>query len=684
MNARIATLVLLSGLATPATTLAQPVDAMPVTDVTLYRSGVGSFQRQGTVTGNEKIELAFKADQINDILKSLVVLDFDGGRVGAVGYSSDEPIGRRLEALGLGDPTKLSLGDLLAQFLGASVAMTTTNGDVTGRILGVERYTVADESGFQRNIRRFSLATDSGLTTVDEFDVRNVRLLDEVLQADLMELLEALGSQRTEQTRTIEIDLQGQGERDVMAAYVQETPIWKTSYRLVLPETEGADLHIEGWAIVENTTDQDWEDISLTLVAGQPVGFQMDLATPLYLSRPTLDVPVELAAAPKSFERGEDFFAFDELDDQQSSLGLQRSVTGMAADQTSESSTRYFARQNSLRLGTEMARSTVAMASGGDEGEVFFYRLDNPVTVEKRQSAMLPIITGAIEGRRVSVFSPSTQGKHPYRGVELTNSTNLKLMPGPLSVYDGSVFAGDAQIGYIGPDEQRMLAYAVDLDVDAERSTKQNTIVQRVRIVDGVIYRTDAIEDTHSVKLTNHDSSSGRTAVVEIPRNKRWTLSSEHEPFETTETLYRFEVELDSNESATVAATQTRVQNTTISFTSTNLPTLLSYQRQGAASQAIVDAFKGYASRRAELDDVRDKLTANESESKSIAADQIRIRDLMRAITRQDALYARYMGQLESHEDRLDELRAEHAALTAELNSLEQALDRYVRTLNVE
>jgi hypothetical protein len=688
MNSHIATLVLLSGLATPCFAFAQPDDTMPVTDVTLYRSGVGSFQRQGTVTGNEMVDLAFKADQINDILKSLVVLDFDGGRVGAVGYSSDEPIGRRLEALGLNDTTKLSLGDLLGQFLGASVTMTTTNGDLTGRILGVETYTVMDQSDSRRNIRRFSLATSDGLTTVDEPDVRNVRLLDEVLQADLMDLLMALGSQRTEQTRTIQIDLKGQGDRRVMAAYVQETPIWKTSYRLVLPESEGDDLHIEGWAIVENTTDQDWEEISLTLVAGQPVGFQMDLATPLYLQRPTLAVPVELAAAPKMYARGEDFYDFAEAEDELALPSMSRGLRaegdaqnslGLAPDASGRSRSMY-----SRITNENMAKSTISMASGGDEGEVFFYRLDNPVTVEKRQSAMLPIITGAIEGRRVSVFSPTTQGNHPYRGVELTNSTNLKLMPGPLSVYDGSVFAGDSQIGYIGADEQRMLAYAVDLDVDAERSTNQNTIVQKIRIVDGVIYKTDAIESTHAVKLINHDSSAGRTVVVELPRNKDWTLSSEIQPFETTESLYRFEVELEPNQGDSVEATQARIQNTTLALTSTNLRTLLSYQRQGAASQAVIDAYKGYASRRADVDSVQEMISNNESETKRIAADQMRIRDLMRAITRQDALYARYMGQLETHEDALDGLRVELSNLLTEQEQKKQSLDLYVRTLRVE
>ncbi len=303
MHARIPSLLLASGLALASTAFAQPDETMPVSAVTLYRSGVGSFEREGTISGNETVSLAFDADQINDILKSLVVIDMDGGRVGAVSYSADEPIARRLQAMGLKDPSQLSLGVLLGEFQGAEVTMTTTGGELTGRILGVETHTITD-GDTSRRVRRVSLATNEGLVTVEETDIRNVKLLDASLQRDLNELLVALGTLRTEQSRAVEIDLRGSGERRVRASYVQETPVWKTSYRLVLPESEGEDLHIEGWAIVENTTDHDWEDITLTLVAGRPVGFEMDLSTPLYVPRPQVSVPVEIAAAPKMYERG--------------------------------------------------------------------------------------------------------------------------------------------------------------------------------------------------------------------------------------------------------------------------------------------------------------------------------------------------------------------------------------------
>lgn len=681
MNLRLVSLTLVSGLALPA--FAQPdQDAqLPVTAVTLYRSGVGSFERSGTVTGDTSVRLSFEADQINDILKSLVVLDLDGGRVGGVSYSSDEPIGRRLQALGLNDPSQLTLGVLLGEFQGAEIALTTTDSEIQGRILGVEWYEVkGDDDAVQR--RRLSVMTAEGLVSVEEADIRRVRLLDPTLQADLNDLLVALGTQRTAQSRSVEIDLKGEGEREILAAYVQETPVWKTSYRLVLPEKAGDELHIEGWAIVENTTDHDWEEIELSLVAGQPVGFQMDLAQPLYISRPTLPVPVEIAAAPKSFERGVPAANAPEIE-----LGnmsrRQRSVSEDSAGALNDVDARR-SLSAGYRMDELMSKSTESLASGGEEGEVFFFRLDNPVSVGKRQSAMLPIITGDIEGRRVSIFSPSTPGEHPYRGVELTNSTKLKLMPGPLAVFDGSVFAGDAQIGHIGQGERRMLAYAVDLDVDAHRTTNQSSTVRRLRIVDGVFFQTMSVQNEYTVELTNHDASRERLVVVETPRYQGWDLKSDAKPYETTDDLYRFEVKLASGKSSKLSVVQEQAQETRMGLTSMNLETLLAYQRQGAASQAVVDAFKGYAQRRAAVDDLQARLAQNDTDAKRVADDQRRIRELLEAIDRQDALYARYMRQLEEHENTLDTLRAERQTIATELNEVQKALDQYVRTLRVD
>src|SRR5207244_11454640 len=122
----------------------------------------------------------------------------------------------------------------------------------------------------------------------------------------------------------VDVNLQGQGARDIVIAYVQEAPVWKTSYRLVLPDApkdkdgkpapkkgEGSTpdrFTIQGWAIVENTTDDDWKNVTLSLVSGRPVSFRMDLYEPLYVFRPEVPVPTGPGVMPRQYAGGDDVF----------------------------------------------------------------------------------------------------------------------------------------------------------------------------------------------------------------------------------------------------------------------------------------------------------------------------------------------------------------------------------------
>jgi hypothetical protein len=300
---RAAAIVLAAGL--PAS-LANAQDGdLPVSAVTLYRSGVGAFERAGTVTGSTTVRLDASAEQIDDLLKSLVVLDLDGGRVGAVTYTADEPVTRLLEAVGVDSAEQLSLNRILAGFKGADVTLEVTGRDaVSGRILGVDAITTTTDDRSSTRYR-VSILTGTGIVTVHDDEIRSIAFANAELRADFQALLEALAEQRTAQSRSLQIELSGEGERRVRAVYTQETPVWKPSYRVLIPDDADGTLRLQGWAIVENTTDSDWQDITLSLAAGRPVGFTMPLSQPLYAPRQTLPVPVELASAAKSYAAGQ-------------------------------------------------------------------------------------------------------------------------------------------------------------------------------------------------------------------------------------------------------------------------------------------------------------------------------------------------------------------------------------------
>src|SRR3954469_10685318 len=268
-----------------ATTRAATVQAdVPVKAVVLYSSGVGYFEHFGTVRGDGSTELRFKTDQINDILKSLILQDLDGGKVNTITYPSQDPIAKTLRSFQVDITANPPLADLLNQWRGAKVTLKFADQSLTGTILGVEKKQkpVNDNKAV---IERpaLNLLVGPSIKSVYIEDVNEITLDDPQLQEELTKALAALSAARDQDKKPVQINFSGKGERRVRLGYVVETPVWKTSYRLIMPDDPKDKASIQGWAIVENQTDNDWKDVQLSLVSGRPISFVQDLYQPLYI-----------------------------------------------------------------------------------------------------------------------------------------------------------------------------------------------------------------------------------------------------------------------------------------------------------------------------------------------------------------------------------------------------------------
>ncbi len=285
---------------------------LPVTRVTCFNSGVACYEHNGTVDGNAEILLKFKTSQMNDILKSLVLLDLSGSGTASVSYASQEPLARALKSFSVDISGNPSLGALLDQVRGAEVTLTAPD-KVTGKILGVEKH--------KQNIlpadvlvekEYLNIMTGEGIRSIPLESVSAIHLNDPKLNEELSKALALLVDSRDTDRKSVQVDFEGKGERPVRIAYVTEAPIWKTSYRLVLgdkPESQ-AEAHkaaasrLQGWAILENTSDFDWDNVDLTLVAGRPISFVQDLYTPLYVPRPEVKPELYTSLKPQMYEEG--------------------------------------------------------------------------------------------------------------------------------------------------------------------------------------------------------------------------------------------------------------------------------------------------------------------------------------------------------------------------------------------
>ena len=266
----------------------------------LFNSGVGYFEHDGKVTDNAKVDLKFKVKDINDLLKSMVVQDFDGGHVSTVGYGSNDPLDKRLSSFAINLNGNPPLAQLLEQIRGEKVEIDAPN-KIVGTIVSIETHKT--EIGKDHFIDQtvLNIATDGGLRSVVLESAGSIRLLNPKLDAELRKALGVLATAHETDKKTVSLDFRGEGNRNVRVGYIEETPVWKTSYRLVLSDEKKPFL--QGWAIVENPSEEDWNDVRLSLVSGRPISFTMDLYQPTYIPRPEAHLELFSSLGPQTYEQ---------------------------------------------------------------------------------------------------------------------------------------------------------------------------------------------------------------------------------------------------------------------------------------------------------------------------------------------------------------------------------------------
>ena len=325
-----------------------------------------------------------------------------------------------------------------------------------------------------------------------------------------------------------------------------------------------------------------------------------------------------------------------------------------------------------------------AQARAVEAGEVFQFQLDHPVTVERQRSAMLPIVNAGIEGRRVSIYSPADGSEHPMRGIEVTNSSGTQLMPGPITVFDGGAYAGDAQIGHVPAGDKRLLAYSVDLDVDVTRRDRSDETIRKIRVVKGTLETTVLTRATTTYAFTNKDQARARTILVEQPKWASWEVAGDVKPVEETLGLLRFETSVAAGKSVDLPVTLERVTVQGVALISAEVDRLVAYLKDGKISPAVMAAFQEAASKQAAIVDLDRQQAALEKERSDISNEQSRIRQNMGSIDRQSDLYATYVKKLTQQESRLETIAQQANELAKRKAAAQQDLDSFLANLNVE
>lgn len=688
----IATLLLglvSSRFAAAQTSVAAPATAqVPVTKVVLFSSGVGYFEHSGSVSGNSSTQLRFKTSQINDILKSLVLQDQDGGRVGAITYPSQDPLAKTLKSFQVDITQNPSLAQLLNQLRGAHVTVQRQTEKLSGIILGVETRDKGGEKSDSFAVPVLNLLTGATIRAVELPSITNLTLDDPQLEEELTRALGALVQARDQDQKPVTINFTGTGERRVRIGYVVETPVWKTSYRLLLGDKEKFGK-LQGWAIIENQTESDWNHVSLSLVSGRPISFVMDLYQPLYATRPTVVPEMYTGLRPQLYEGAT---AADSARVQMKAgpggVGLRGRIgydqngrpMPLALDEVVVTG-------QSTASPLDAAASVQAVASAARLGALFQYTVPD-VTLARQKSAMLPIITDSVGVERVSIYNASVLRPYPLNGVLLENTTGKHLLQGPVTVLDKGVYAGDARIDDVPPGQQRLLSYGIDLDmlVDDTKST-QNTTVLTAKIDKGVLTVSRKLVSSQEYAADNK-TNNDKILVIERPRRSGWNLVDTQKPFETTPDVYRFKGTAVAHKVTVLTVNEEFVTNETIMLASAALDQLVFYSRTGSGAgdipQRVRDALGKAIQLKQSIADVEADINAHTQRVGEITAEQGRMRENMKAVAQSTEYYNRLLAKLNEQESSIESLQKERDALTAKRDALSHELDEYLSGLTVD
>ena len=637
---------------------------LPITEVTLYKHGVSHLERSGELKPGETARLDFKPDDMNDVLKSLTVTDRNGGKVNGVRYDSSDPLEKRLEDF----PFRLGAGASLAAFLdqmkGARIELKLGAGDAAGVIISARVVEQSDKS--QREV--LVLLMDSGdIRSFDLGAASAAKLSDPKLQNQLAAYLTVLNQSHARDRRSVYIDAVSSGARQLIASYMTPAPVWKSSYRLMFGAA--GEPTLEGWAIIDNTSGDDWTNVRLAVVSGKPVSFITQLYQPRYIQRPFAELAENQAASPIVYQG-----AMEAAKDQRAAapkVQVQAQTGALPLNG-----------RNLMMTDLISPSSFGATADTRQAGELFEYSFAAPVTVKQGESAMLPFLQQKIGARKLLVYSES-YGLNPRDAAELTNNTGKTLDGGPITVYDAGTYAGEALVETLPMSDKRLISYGVDLGTRVTTAfDSSQAVVREIHFQRGILTTHSALQETKTYTIKNVDAKA-KTLVIEHSQRPGYTLM-ERKPTETTPSAYRFEVKLAASGTETFPVREERVYDESVSVTNLTPDVLAVYVQNKSLNEAARRQLDQIAQKKREVAANDAAIRQADADVTSLTQDQTRLRSNIESLNRvsgqQDQVQA-YARQLAAAETKLaalrdtqSDLRKKKTALEGELNSLTERI----------
>jgi len=662
------------------------VTQLPLKKVVILTSGLAYYEYAGSVSGSVSINFPFKLNAVNDALKTLIINDSASANP-SVTYQAENTLIETLRSLSVDISDNPDLAVILSRLRGAEADVNKKNISYsadeenvpssiifsavhTGRITGIEKRQIQTPYSMGGVMETYLvLSTENGFVSIPLTDIISIKFKDPVIERDINRALDLISASRSSTSRQLTVNLPGNASgarRNVSISYVIPSPVWKVSYRLDLGQTRPL---LQGWAIIDNDSDTDWNNVTLSLVTGRPASFIQELYPPYYVSRPVL--PLLIAGAAQGLTH-----------DKSAPVATTASPAPMSARSNAVEES-YLMESFDMSALSEMERSritggAVQTAAGNQAGGQFEFTIRNPVNLDRRMSAMFPLVESNIEAKKTLIYS---SGRFPRLGAEIINTSKMKLPAGPITVYDGGVYAGDALIEFWNEDEKRLISFGEDLSVTASTSDTNTRAVNTVTVTGGVmtINRYQTFSKTYTFI---NSSSTEKPIIVEHAKNSQSDLVSP-QATEQTATHYRFNITLRANRETTLTVNEKRPVSERVTLVSLRPDALLSY----STNQEIPSNVRQALSRAVELKQAADAAAASvkdiETQRTRLIADQDRVRRNLEAAGSQTPQGQNYLERLVSLDKEIDDLtrtieRAENNAKAAQVS-----YENYLNTLRL-
>jgi hypothetical protein len=653
---------------------------MKIDRIILYKTGLGFFSRRGSVdlSKAKKLQLSYKTNVMNDILKTLSVICTKGdGVVTGVSYeAADVDTERALEDALIRVPEVDSFISLIKQLIGTQITVMVGSRTIKGKVLGVQEIEEGSKEKSHLEPYLVVVTDDAKISNLHVKEITSLEIDDVKMNKELNFFLETIYLGKKKDTKSLTIFFEGNEESEVYITYLQEMPSWKTSYRLLGTEKE---FLLQGWALVDNILDEDWEEVNLSLISGLPISFIYDLYSPNWISRPEVQRIDSYDLAPPSFE--------DTLDQLAGDMPVsEEMVTGTTSDKFMSIAGKHGRAKKVIpgmgapAGGIALARETTKVAAKGEAAGMagFEYKIMTPVTVKRNQSSLVPILQSTISAKKLCVYNENNHKTNPMQCLELVNDTDLTLERGPISIFDHDAFAGEAMLPFMKQSEKRLIAYAVELGIHVSKEADYKTTnIHDIKI--GKYAETFQFSIQKTTYIIKNKMAEDMPLIIEHPKAYQYDLFETDKPDDETDNYYRYELNIPARKTETFEIKLRRIDKRQLQLNQIAKKDILKWFDLKLISEAKRDFLLNIFNLEMQKRDIDLQINKLTNDSGKIVTDQGRLRENLKSLgdSQSEArLKEKYVTKLEQQEETLEKMRQSIEDLQIKRKELEEQIKK--------